>query len=101
MAMHRTQLFLDEEQHRRLSRLAATRNRSISEIVRQYVERGLQEDDNDRQERKAALRRIADGRRELERLYGVYQGDLIAEVREERERDRDRVVVEWTDADRR
>jgi hypothetical protein len=101
MAMHRTQLFLDEGQHRRLGRLAATRNRSISEIVREYVERGLQEDEKDREERRAALRRIGESRRELERLYGVYQGDLIAEIREERERDRDRVLTDASDDGRR
>jgi hypothetical protein len=65
------------------------------------LERALQEDDIDRQDGRAALRRIADARRELERLYGVYHGDPIAEAREERERDRDRVLAEWTEADRR
>jgi predicted DNA-binding protein len=99
MAMHRTQLFLDEEQHRRLVRLAATRGRTISEIVRDYVERGLREDQQDRQKRREALLAIHEGRREMEHSHGVYQGDPVAEAREERARDFDRVLAEWRDAE--
>lgn len=101
MAMHRTQLFLDEEQHRRLVRLAATHGRTISEIVRDYVERGLRADQQGRQQRREALRVINEARREMERSHGVYQGDPVAEAREERARDFDRVLADWNDAARR
>lgn len=101
MAMHRTQLFLDEEQHRELARLAAMRRRTISEIVREYVERGLQGEESDRQAHLAALRTIGEGRRESRRLVGSYEGDPVAEAREERTRDFDRVVSDWSDAARR
>lgn len=101
MAMHRTQLFLDEEQHRQLSRLAATRGRTISEIVRGYIERGLEEDERDREERRALLRAMGEERREMERHHGVYPGDPVAEAREERALNFDRVLADWDDAGRR
>lgn len=36
-----------------------------------------------------------ESRRELERRHGVYDGDPVAEGREERSRDFDRVVADW------
>ena len=41
MAMHRTHVFLEPEQHAALHRQARQEGRTISEIVREYVDLGL------------------------------------------------------------
>jgi hypothetical protein len=41
MAMHRTQVFLEPEQHAALHRQARQEGRTVSEIVREYVDLGL------------------------------------------------------------
>ncbi len=44
MAYHRVQLLLTHEQHRKLKQLARLRKTSVSALVREFVERGLQEE---------------------------------------------------------
>lgn len=91
--VYRVQILLEPEQHRLLADIAERENRSISELVRDILREYLadrQETIQVEREMKASerLQRI----REVEiKRYGVYQGDLIAESRSEREADIERV----------
>lgn len=86
MARHRTQLLLDPPQHESLVRIAAQQERSVSDLVRQFVDWGLERIAADRDRRLAALGEVAALRRQLEARHGVDQGDPIRDAREARER---------------
>lgn len=83
MAMHRTQLFLEPEQHEALSRKARREGRTISEVVRDYVDEGLARSRAEIDRRLAVLDELA----RLGAEIGPISGDPIAEVREERDRE--------------
>jgi len=91
---HRAQILLDPGQHRVLREIAEREGRSISAVAREVIEAGLQglaSDESARQERRAqALERLAQLRGAAHAAYGVYRGDLVAEVRADRERALDR-----------
>ena len=78
---------LEPEQHEALVEIAGQEGRSISDLVREIVDRRLKERARDAKRRRAvdALERLADLREKIEQRSGVYQGDLIAEVRAERD----------------
>lgn len=91
--VYRVQILLEPEQHRLLVDIAERENRSISELVRDILREYLA----DRQETIQVEREMKASER-LQRIrevgikrYGVYQGDLIAESRSEREADIERV----------
>jgi len=92
MAKHRTQLLLEREQHDAISRLAASQDRSISEIVREFVGAGLAAAEQDRRRRLEALEALAEIRRRVEARAGVLREDPIAAAREERSRQLESVV---------
>lgn len=54
-----------------------------------------QREERDRREERARLRAHGEARRELTRHHGIYRGDPVAEAREERSRDFDRIVADW------
>jgi hypothetical protein len=56
---------------------------------------GRQHAEQVRQEKRKALQAAHEGRQELEHRHGVYEGDPVAEGREERSRDFERVVAGW------
>lgn len=87
MPMHRTQLFLEPEQHEALNRQARLEGRTISEVVREYVDLGLERSRAEIDRRLAALDDLA----RLGAKIGPVTGDPIAEVRAERERQMDAV----------
>lgn len=84
--MHRTQLLLNDEQNQRLREMAIQKGQSISEVVRQILEAYFAE--QDRREQMEALEALKglDQIREAGSQYGVYVGDPVNEIREERER---------------
>ena len=84
---HRTQILLEPEQHEALVLIAHEEKRSISDIVREIVSRHLKERARDAKKQRAidALERLTCLRERIERQSGVYQGDLIAEARAERD----------------
>lgn len=82
MAMHRTQLFLEQTQHEALDRRARQEGRTISEIVREYVDQGLERSRAEIDRRLSVLDELA----RLGTAIGPVTGDPIAEAREERER---------------
>ena len=82
--LQRTQILLEPQQHRSLYELAQAEGRSMSELVREAVAQYLVEHD-DRQDRwQANLEELTRIREEIQERFGVYPGDLVAELREER-----------------
>jgi hypothetical protein len=94
----RFSLLLPTELYDRLARYAVRQGISLSEAARRALEAGLPilESEaarlDEQREALAAMRRF---RKEMAELYGVYQGDLVKEAREERERQMDQVL--WPD----
>jgi hypothetical protein len=93
IAMHRSQILLEPEQHAALAEIANEENRSISDIVREIVRDWLRNQEGDalQQQRRQALEGLARLRLEIQEERGIYQGDLIEEMRRERDADFDRV----------
>ena len=94
--LYRAQILLESEQHRTLAEIAHNEGRSISDLVREIVGQYLAE-----QNQKARLQReiqaieeLTHIRRQLQEQHGVYEVDLVTEVRAEREQDTARV---WRD----
>ncbi len=83
MPKHRTQLFLEPEQHEALSHQARQEGRSVSEVVREYVDQGLERSRAEIDRRLRVLDELA----RLSDEIGPISGDPIAEVREERDRE--------------
>jgi predicted DNA-binding protein len=91
--MVRAQLLLTQAQRRRLGRLAEREGRSLSDVARRALDAGLDEieghtDEALRQELEA-LEGLRHTREAMRERFGVYQGDLVAETRDEHEQDRD------------
>ncbi len=90
MPLHRTQLFLEPEQHEALERQARQQRRSISEVVREYVDLGLARSRAETERRLAVLDELARFRRRI----GPVGVDLVAEAREERQRQLEDVLFQ-------
>jgi len=90
---HRAQILLEPEQHRRLKQIAERQGRSISDVTRGIVSAGL-EAMAAQEEAHAArwtqveqrLRVIREG---AQARKGIYQGDLVGEIRAGRDEDLD------------
>lgn len=87
---YRAQILLKPKQHEDLRGIAKREERSISDVAREMIDRGLRVREYDQQSR---LRRSRKALEQLDKIrlrvleeYGVYGGDLIAEVRSEREK---------------
>lgn len=91
--LHRAQLLLESEQHEALAEIAEREGRSISDLVREIVRQHLAERAEAAQTTAAlqAIERLSQIRAAVREEHGVYQGDLLAEVREEWEQDVERV----------
>jgi hypothetical protein len=96
---HRTQILLEPEQHKALVEIARQEERSISDIVRQMVSQHLEARTRDAKRQRAidALDRLTRLREKVEQRSGVYQGDLVAEARAERDAQMERV---WSGGER-
>jgi Ribbon-helix-helix protein, copG family len=90
VSKHRTQLFLDADQYDALAHLARHQQRSISGVVRDLIDRGLEQTRGDAQRRLEALATLA----ELGRAAGPLEFDPVAEARRERRTEVDRVLSE-------
>lgn len=90
--LHRAQLLLESEQHQALSEIAEQEGRSISDLVREIVRQHLAERRQQARQLSAleAIERLTQIRARLQEEHGVYQGDLLAEVRSEWEEDIER-----------
>ena len=93
--MVRCQLLLTPAQRQRLEGVAKREGRSLSDVARRAIEAGLDQmegrTDEALERRRQILAELTEMRKENERKHGVYPGDLVAEVRAERERDMERV----------
>jgi hypothetical protein len=90
---YRAQILLEPEQHRTLAELAESEGRSISDLVRESVHAYLVERDREsrREREQRALDRLAKLRERIRARHGVLEIDLVAEVRDERDRDNERI----------
>ena len=89
MAKHRTQLFLDEDQYETLAHLARNEERSISGVVRDLIDLGLKQAEGDAQRRLEVLAELAAFGREA----GPIERDLVLEVRSDRARQLDAILI--------
>ena len=93
-------LVLEPEQYATLTQLATQEDRSISEVAVEVVRLGLetlrQRSDfasaRQRQSQKA-LERLNALREQIQQTHGIYSGDLVAEVRTEREEQIERIIA--------
>lgn len=94
--LYRAQILLEPEQHQALTEIAQREGRSISDLVREIVGRHLAERDREvrLQRELQAIEELTHMRKQIQEQHGIYHVDLVAEVREERDRDMERV---WGD----
>jgi metal-responsive CopG/Arc/MetJ family transcriptional regulator len=91
--LYRAQLLLEPEQHQALAEIAQREGRSISDLVREIVRQYLGERDQKarKQREMQAIEELTHIRGRLQEKHGVYQGDLLAEARAEREEEMERI----------
>ncbi len=93
--MVRAQLLITPEQRRRLEQVARREGRSLSDVARRAIDVGLDKleghSDEALQEQLDILGDLRQIREEMEARYGVYQGDPVAESRQDREEQTERV----------
>jgi hypothetical protein len=93
--MIRAQLPLTVAQRRRLEQIARREGRSLSDVVRRALDAGLDVLEGRThaalQQQLRALDELRQMRQANQALYGVFQGDLVAESREERDQDMERL----------
>ena len=87
---HGSQVLLEPEQYATLAQLAGLQGSTISDVAREVVRLGLEA--LQKQKRMEALERLNQRQLEYHRLHGMYPGDIVAEVRTEREKQIDRVM---------
>lgn len=103
MALHRTQVLLEPEQHRALTQIARARRRSLSEVIRELVQREL---DRERDEQRAIWERrmaiIKDARAYWERAIAEHGPrptiDLVAALEAARAERDERILGDSTPA---
>ena len=92
---YRAQILLEPEQHGHLKEIAEREDRSISDVAREMIGRGLKDRERDQKSRLRQGRKALDGLQEIQQQifekHGIYQGDLVAEVRSEREKASDEI----------
>ncbi|NER35929.1 MAG: hypothetical protein F6J93_18400 [Oscillatoria sp. SIO1A7] len=82
-------LVLEPEQYAALTQLATQQHQTISEVAVEIVSLGLEAlrqrgERGDRQSQRA-LESLNAIRKQIQEKHGIYPGDLVAEVRAERE----------------
>ena len=88
--LERVQILLEAKQRRALARIAKREGRSVSDVLREMVELGLEQRLQKSEQWKQALRRLRQVR-EANQLRGMYKGDLVAEARAERDQQNEAV----------
>jgi hypothetical protein len=93
--MVRAQLLLTPQQRRRLEEIARREGRSLSDVARRAIDMGLDRlegrSDEALQEQLQILEELSHIREDVQARYGVYQGDLVAESRRERDEQTERI----------
>jgi hypothetical protein len=90
---YRAQILLEPEQHDALVEAAQRENRSISDLVREIVDKWLRDQGSDDiwRQRMQASNELRSIRERIEAEHGIYQGDIIEEIRTERDEDFERI----------
>jgi hypothetical protein len=83
---------LEPEQHEALSEAALREDRSISDLMREIVQRWLEAQDRQTQLTRElqVLDELTRMRLAIQEEHGIYTGDLLEEARAERDEDMDR-----------
>ncbi|MGE5222142.1 MAG: hypothetical protein ACM3PY_06875 [Omnitrophica WOR_2 bacterium] len=89
--MYRAQLLLNPEQRRKLEELARREGRSISAVTRQVIDAGLEMYMSETEIWKKRARILSKLRARRENQPREYSGDLINEMRQERENEVDQI----------
>lgn len=91
--LYRAQILLEQEQHDALKQIAREDGQSLSAVVREIVRQYFAERENDARKKRElqALENLARIRTQIREQHGIYQGDLLADVRAEWEQDLERV----------
>ena len=92
--MYRAQILLEPQQHAALAEIAQRENRSISDVVREIIREWLEGQDHEARLTRelTALEELTRLRLAIQEEHGIYTGDLIEEVRAERDEEFDRVL---------
>ncbi len=90
---HRTQLLLDQQQYQALDRLAKNKNRSLSSLVREFIDQGIEATEASRLHQVQALERLAVIRRSLQATNTATAIDLVTEGHREREQQLSAVIL--------
>ena len=85
MVYHRAQILLDPEQYARIRQIARSRGKSISEIVREIVNIGLNHFDRVRNHRLRMLDDLEQLGASLEKSTGPIPGDIVQQIRDHRD----------------
>lgn len=89
--LQRVQVLIQASQHEQLVKLAKSKGQSVSAVIREMIDKGLDPREGKKEEWREALEELTRTRKELEREHGIITRDLLAEVRAEREEDMERV----------
>ncbi len=84
--LYRAQLLLEPQQHQALVEIAEREGRSISDVARQVIAAGLEVVQN-QEDVWAQRERALEGLRQIREEQEVYHGNLIEEVRDERDQE--------------
>jgi predicted DNA-binding protein len=86
---YRAQILLEPEQHQALQQIARREGRSLSDVAREVIQAGLDARQSDSEEtwnrRRQAMQKLRQIREAVQQVHGIYEGNLIAEVRAIRE----------------
>jgi predicted CopG family antitoxin len=86
--LQRVNLLLEQRQRESLEKLARQKNRSVSDLVREYITAGLREDNSQQRERKLALEHAevisAEIRKRLKGKPIMDSVEILKQIREER-----------------
>jgi len=85
-------VLLAPEQYETLAQMASQEGRSISDLAQEMVRLGLETREKQKQHNLEILDRLTQRRIKYHRQHGMYPGDLVAEVRAEREKQIDKVM---------
>ena len=84
--LQRVNLLLEKRQREALEKLARQRNRSVSDLVREYIAAGLKEDNSQQRERLVALEHARELRaRIMKRRKGKTLPDVVKVIEKMRE----------------
>lgn len=86
----RVQVMLDKSDQDELRKIAQEQGKSVSELLRELVRRYLEEQRRAESEQfRRTLAKLREIRERNAARYGVYEGDLMREVREDYEREQE------------